>query len=69
MQVCGGLSEAGRSVGEPGTALMLQSLGLVESQSCRKQVKVPTHEAGARPELDWPKVDVPDGPDSEREQT
>ena len=46
--------------GEPGTALMLHSLGPRESQSCRKQVKVSTHNAGARPELDGPKGDVPD---------
>lgn len=32
----------------------------MESQSCRKQVKVSTHKAGARPELDGPKGDVPD---------
>lgn len=32
----------------------------MESQSCRKQVKVSTHKTGARPELDGPKGDVPD---------
>ena len=32
----------------------------MESQSCRKQVKVSTHKTGAKPELDGPKGDVPD---------
>lgn len=39
---------------------MLHSLGPMESQSCRKQVKVSTHNAGGRPELDGPEGDVPD---------
>lgn len=63
-------SQRGRQeCGEPGTALKLQSIEPVESQSCRKQVKGSTHDAGARPKLDGLKDDVPDGPGSEKEQT